>query len=153
MVRITRLAGVLAAIVVLTACGAPLPSASPTDDNALECTLIGCESQVVFEIDYDIMPGSEYAVEACVDGECERAQIRVSDRGVGRVANLTASADDVVALVLHGDDYSGSHAVALTVESPDQGTIIVEEEVEFERTQPNGPRCEPVCWIATIPRL
>jgi hypothetical protein len=152
MVRITGLAGVPAAIVLLTACGAPLPPASPTDDN-LMCTLIGCESQVIFEIDYDIRPGSEYAVEACVDGECERAQIRVSDRGVGTVANLHVSADDVVALVLHGDDYSGSHAVALTVESPDQGTIIVEEEVEFERTQPNGPRCEPVCWIATIPRL
>jgi len=151
MVRITRRAGVLAAIVLLTACGAPLPSDSPTDE--ILCTLIGCESQVVFEIDYDIMSGSEYAVEACVDGECERAQIRVSDRGVGKVANLIASADDVVALVLQGDDYSGSHAVALTVESPEQGTIIVEEEVEFERTQPNGPRCEPVCWIATIPRL
>jgi hypothetical protein len=88
MARIAQRAAVLAASVVLTACGSLLPSTSSTDD-VRECPLIGCESQITFALDY----------------------------------NLPA------------------------------GTIMVGEDVEFERTQPNGPGCEPVCWIATIPIL
>ena len=139
---------------MLTACGSLMPSDSPTEHLGA-CTLIGCESQVIIEIDYDLRPGREYSVEACVGGECERALIRVPrGNGVATIGNLVVSpVDDVVTLLLHGDDYSGSHAVSLLVESSVQGSILVEEEVEFERTQPNGPGCEPVCWIATVPRI
>jgi hypothetical protein len=33
------------------------------------------------------------------------------------------------------------------------GEVIAEfdGEAEFEQTQPNGPGCEPVCWLAAIP--
>lgn len=154
MARIARCAAVLAVSTVVAACGFVLPFTSPTDE-VHECPLIGCDSQVVFEIDYDLRPGGEYLVEACVEADCERARIRVpSGQGGRTVGDLVLSAiDDVVVFVLHGEDYSGSHAVSLTVESPDQGTITVEEEIEFERTQPNGPECEPVCWSATIQRI
>jgi len=128
-----------------------MPTPLPPSDG-VECTLIGCESQVRFEFDVDIAAGSTYRLEACIDGGCEEAEVRVPPGGAGLVGSFFVSPiDDVIVLNLHGGDFSGSRAVTLLVELPDGGTILVEEEVEFERSQPNGPLCEPVCWTATIP--
>lgn len=133
---------------LLSACGLFMPTPLP-----LVCTAMGCESQVLFELDVDIAPGTSYSVQACVDAQCEDAEIRVPAGGgaIGTVGNIVVSPiDNVIAFRLHGADYSGSHAVTLNLELPDGGTVLVEQDVEFERSQPNGPRCEPVCWTATI---
>ena len=142
--------------VLLVSCEALLPITPSPNGDAVACTLIGCDSQVIFELDTDIESGITYDVTACVDGACEEARVEVppvNDGAVpaGQTDNIVISPDDdVVAYVLHGNDFSGSHIVSLSLDAPGLPSVRVEESVEFERSQPNGPRCEPVCWTATV---
>ena len=124
----------------------------------MACTLIGCESQVVFEVGgvTDIMSGATYEVEACIDGACESATVDIPPAqgqamgaGVGGELMLDP-AQDVVVLRLSAGDYSGMHTVSLALTGPDGQRVEVESDTEFERAQPNGPGCEPICWQATV---
>ena len=117
-----------------------------------ECTLIGCESQITFNLPVDLEPGQRYELEACVDGDCNSATLTLSDRGFGTSGPFVIpAAGNAVNVLLLGDDYSGLHQVSLTVIGPGgQVARIADEAVEFERVQPNGPGCEPVCWQATV---
>jgi hypothetical protein len=142
--------------VLLVGCETLLPITPSPNGGAVACTLIGCDSQVIFELDTDIESGVTYDFTACVDGACEEARVEVppvNDGAVpaGQTDNIVISPDaDVVAYVLHGNDFSGSHIVSLSLDAPGLPSVRVDESVEFERSQPNGPRCEPVCWTATI---
>ena len=156
VMRRLKVIAVIAFALLLVGCEALLPiTPSPTSD-AVACTLIGCDSQVIFELDTDLQSGVTYDVTACVDGACEEAQVDVppvNDGAVpaGQTDKIVISPDDdVVVYVLHGNDFSGSHIVSLSLDAPDLPSVRVEESVEFERSQPNGPRCEPVCWTATV---
>jgi hypothetical protein len=51
---------------------------------------------------------------------------------------------------LQGEDYGGAHEVSLTLAGTDGLTVDVDATAEFERGQPNGPGCEPICWQATV---
>lgn len=151
MRRTGPLAG-LALGVILAACVAP-----PVPDGpVLACTLIGCESQVVFEVGTDIVSGETYEVEACIDGLCESATVAVPPaQGQAMGAGLSGSLmldpqQDLVTLRLAGADYSGRHTVSLTLAGPDGQLTEMAAETEFERSQPNGPGCEPVCWQAIV---
>jgi hypothetical protein len=142
----------LALGIMLAACVAP-----PVPDGpVMACTLIGCESQVVFEIGTDIVSGTTYEVEACIDGLCESATVAVPPAqgqamGAGVSGSLTLDPQqDLVTFRLSGDDYSGMHAVSLTLAGPDGQLTEMAAETEFERSQPNGPGCEPVCWQALV---
>ena len=140
-----RLIGSLLISVTLTACDAlGVPGIVP-----VECTLIGCDSQVTFELSRGIGRGATYDVEACVDGRCTSARIEVSPDGFGSSGELTIDGDRVV-LVLPEGEYAGVHAVSLSLRAEGHDPIEVEAVTEFERLQPNGPRCEPTCWQAMI---
>jgi hypothetical protein len=117
----------------------------------VECTLIGCDSQVVFEIPANLEASRTYDVEACIDQGCETVTLEIPPQGVGLAGPfLIDAATDVVTLRLPEGDYSGTHAVSLTLGSADFEPIEIEAETEFERGQPNGPDCPPVCWRAII---
>ena len=115
------------------------------------CTLIGCDSQVLFELDADLVAGAVYEVETCIDRACERAEIQMPAPGVGSAGALTIDPfADSVAVLLPEGDYAGMHTVALTISGTLLGRIEIETEIQFERTQPNGPNCPPVCWQAIV---
>ncbi|MCA1587555.1 MAG: hypothetical protein LC744_02465, partial [Chloroflexi bacterium] len=64
---------------------------------------------------------------------------------------FTLDADrDTVTLRLLGHDYSGSHTVLLSVIGEGGPVAEVKAETDFERSQPNGPGCQPVCWQARV---
>jgi hypothetical protein len=121
------------------------------------CTGIGCESSVTFVLSADLSAEVGYDVEACLDALCDRQTLRVAmthaGPSVGAFAGrlwLDQMTDDV-SLTLPEGTYDGRYEVRLLVRD-EAGDIIadVEAETAFERQQPNGPRCEPVCWNARI---
>ena len=117
----------------------------------MACTAIGCDSQLEFVLSADLVRGATYDVEACIAGDCTSASIEVPASGFAIEGPFSVDADrDALALRLLGDDYSGSHTVSLTVTRDGGGVADVTTDVEFERQQPNGPGCEPVCWFASV---
>lgn len=120
------------------------------------CTAIGCESAVTIVADEDLMTGAEYVVEVCVDGRCERESLTVAEGGgaVGASSGgITIGTDvDTITYAVGDGDWSGVHRVTATVRDAATGEVLVDvgQQVEFERSQPNGPGCEPICWFAEI---
>ena len=124
------------------------------------CTEIGCSSQVSFRLAADLRAGVSYTVEACADDLCHSETLTVSDdRSAGVAASVGAEGlrldtdRDVITLQLPGDsDWSGTHAVSLRVVGGDGGTVtdVTQDDVGFERSQPNGPGCPPICWSADV---
>ena len=141
-------------LLILAACLAPpvpVVPVDPPEGPPLACTLIGCESQIRFDLSGDLVRGEAYDIEACVDGDCTSETVQIPDSGFVIVGAFTLDADrDTVTLRLVGDDYSGMRTVSLSVVGETGPVAEVERETEFERSQPNGPGCEPVCWQATV---
>ena len=125
------------------------------DPRPPECTAIGCQSAVTIVAGVDLTNGTPYAVEVCVDGRCEDATLTVVEGGgaIGASSGaitLDTSADSI-GFALGDGDWSGIHRVTATVRDASGEVLVdVDEEVEFERSQPNGPGCEPICWFAEI---
>lgn len=158
MMTMTRTALGIAAVALLTGCnmllvGSPLPT--PTDDVQV-CTLIGCESQVVFELDRDLASGASYQVRACIDDRCEEATVDVPPAQGAAVPAGSAGPfvldpqHDTVAFLLGEGDFNGTHTVSLTVGDGSGEPVELAGDVEFEHLQPNGEGCEPICWQATL---
>ena len=116
---------------------------------AMECPAMGCDSQVVFELQRNLDPGETYDVEACVDDRCFTAEVTVSEHGFAMRNELVLDGDQVV-LVLPAGDYRGTRRVSLALRGPRGESTDIETETEFARVQPNGEQCEPTCWQATI---
>ena len=145
----------IAAALLLVACDAlgvpPLGQPRP-------CTGIGCESGVRFNLDVDLVAEVAYEVTACVDDICDEGILEVPPpadgpfTGTSDGALSVATDTDSIFYSLGSLDASGRHRVSVTVRS-ESGDMLAEfdGEAEFERTQPNGPGCEPVCWLAAIP--
>ena len=158
MMTMTRTALGIAAVALLTGCNVLLVgSASPTPNTDMPvCTLIGCESQMVFELDGDLASGASYQVEACIDDRCEEATVDVPPAQAGAVPAGSAGAfvldpqNDVVVFLLGEGDFRGTHAVSLSVDDGSGEPVDLEGDVEFEHLQPNGAGCEPICWHATL---
>jgi hypothetical protein len=118
------------------------------------CTDAGCESGVLFTLDRNLVLEAEYRVEACVDDRCVEGVLQVGggeDGADGPLALTIGAYEDTVLYRLGESPVRGSHDVSLTVHGKD-GELLVDWEgtAEFERTQPNGPLCEPTCWLAEI---
>ena len=130
-------------------------SATPTQDLRV-CTLIGCESQVVFELDIDLASGTTYELRACIDDRCEQASVAIPPTDGAAVPAgsegpfVLDPQNDVVAFLIGEGDFPGTHAVSLTLDDGSRNTRGLEGDVEFERLQPNGEGCEPICWQATV---
>ena len=140
------LAGAIA-VTIVTGCGAvPVPPSA-----RVICTLIGCDSHVRFGLVVDLKPGETYDIEACVDGNCVAEMVRVRQRGDGtREPFVVDARTDTVVFVLPAGDYSGTHTVSLAVRGADLEPIQIQADTEFERSQPNGADCPPVCWQAIV---
>ena len=123
------------------------------------CTVIGCDSQVVFWTDADLQATVAYEGEACVDDVCESATLQVPEDRVAdgvvpsiEVGSLGLETDrDVVYFGLPDRDWSGAHQFSVVI-SDAAGAILADmsQPGRFERMQPNGPDCPPVCWMADI---
>ncbi|HEX9890160.1 MAG TPA: hypothetical protein VGA69_11815 [Nitriliruptorales bacterium] len=154
---------VLTAVLVVLAVGASgcdrlrgLPDGQPR-----ACTLIGCENALTFQLtDVDLRAGVTYDVEVCVDDSCTRADVVVPPAGDGapvgaRVGQLYVDpeSDQIQRLGQLGleGDLSGVHEVSLEVRD-EAGELLVATrgETGFERSEPNGEGCPPVCWAATV---
>ena len=119
------------------------------------CTVAGCESGVGFTLDRDLVTGTEYRVLACADDRCAEGTLHVgpdSDGTDGPLA-LVVGTDvaDSIFYRLDGSELASEHHVSVTVHA-DDGELLVEWEgsAEFVRTQPNGPLCQPTCWLAEV---
>jgi len=139
----------------LTASGCNWVDDAP-DDGPI-CTLIGCESHVRFELTaLDLEPGSTYDVEVCLDDRCESATVDIPglDAGPGAAGGdgsiILDPTGDTIVLVLPDGDYGGRHAASLRLVGPDGENVELDGPIEFERLQPNGPDCAPVCWQAVV---
>jgi hypothetical protein len=146
-----RSLGTVALLLMLAGCELLGPQPSPH-----ACTAIGCDNQLRMVVAEDLQPDIEYEIELCVGERCAESTISVPQGGgaLGAAdgAITLETEPDAVTFRLPEDDWSGQHRVTATVRDAASGEVLVEvdEEVEFERSQPNGPGCPPICWFAEI---
>lgn len=118
------------------------------------CTDAGCESGVLFTLDRNLVLDTVYRVEVCVEDRCVEGDLQVgsgADGTDGPLSLVIGAFEDSVFYRLGERQVRGTHDVSLTVHAAD-GELLVEWEgtAEFNRTQPNGPFCEPTCWLAEV---
>ena len=140
-------------LIGLIACGregGPQGKAGPPTQ---ACTEIGCDSRITFDLSQDLVEGRTYRVEACVDDLCDTQTLEVPPGHGGAASGSleVTTEDDTISLRLPDKDWSGAHRATLNVQD-EAGRVVArtEKSVGFERTQPNGPGCPPVCWQARI---
>jgi len=144
-----RLVAALTTLALLAGCGLVDPAPK-------YCTQIGCESAVTFLLPVDLEVNVAYEVEACVDELCERATLAVPLPEDGPFTGVTVDAitlqtdTDSITLSLGAREMAGDHRARVTVWIDDEAVAEADEDVPFERDQPNGPGCEPVCWFAEL---
>ena len=135
--------------------GASLVWAVSPSGQSRDCSEVGCSSQVSFRLSTDLRAGVAYTVNACAEDDCRSQTLTVPDDGpvgTGGEGLWLDSDSDVITLELAtGTDWEGIHAVSLRVVTED-GEVAADMtgDVDFERTQPNGPDCPPVCWLAEL---
>jgi len=141
---------------VLAACDAFSMLPWGTQSSPHLCTLIGCDSAVIFQVPVDLEVDIAYDVEACVDDVCERQVLRVPLPADGPFTGTTQGSislfidTDTITYTLGDRELPGDHHARLTVRRDGDPIVEDETDVQFARTQPNGPGCEPVCWIAEV---
>jgi hypothetical protein len=116
------------------------------------CTAEGCESGVLFTLD-GLGFDTQYRVRACVDDRCVDGALQVggSADGTDGALSLVIGVHSDTVFYRMDQHLAGTRSASLTVRAAD-GELLAEWEgtVEFVRTQPNGPFCEPTCWLAEI---
>ncbi|MGH8936044.1 MAG: hypothetical protein ACRDXD_07240 [Acidimicrobiia bacterium] len=139
---------VTSAAVLLTSCRGPLPE----NTLPMACTQIGCESTVEFELPDSIREDRSYEIEACADTFCRSETVDIPRGFTGRQLGELSVELERILLILPEADYAGRHRVSLVVRDAESGEVLAqaEHDVEFERRQPNGPNCPPVCWFARV---
>ena len=146
-----KLVYVLAAVLL----GAALVWAVSPTGQSRDCSEVGCSSQVSFQLAAELRAGVAYNVEACADDDCRSQTLTVPDDGpvgTGGEGLWLDTNDDVITLELPSDtNWEGTHAVSLRVVTEDGEEVVdMAGETDFERMQPNGPDCPPVCWLAEV---
>lgn len=120
------------------------------------CTLIGCESGVNFDLTDPLEPGQEFHASACVGDICREASGTVPERGCTTESDLAVcgpqSGGTDVHLSLPSGTYDETYDVRFELISGSGETLAeADVSVDFQRSQPNGPNCGPVCWGASVP--
>lgn len=120
------------------------------------CTLIGCESGVSFDLDEPLPPGQEFHVSACVGDVCREMSGTVPERGCTTQSDLMVcgpqSGGTDVHLTLPSGTYDQVYEVHLDLTTGSGETLAeANGSVDFQRSQPNGPNCGPICWSASVP--
>ena len=136
------------AVILLPGCGLLPGGAGPP----VACTEIGCESGVEFELAQSLEEDHSYEIEACADSFCRSETVDIPTAFTGRRMGELDVGLDRVLLILPQGDYAGRHRVSLVLRDAESGEVLAqtERDVEFERLQPNGPDCPPVCWFARV---
>ena len=104
------------------------------------CSLIGCESAIDMSLSDDLPPGV-YGLEACVDEEtCTTTTFEI-----------TGQSNYEVYVSFDEAEFAQDAMVVVTV-TDSAGSVAAGRrgEVTFERSQPNGWLCPPICWWARM---
>ena len=112
----------------------------------------GCESMIVVELSAPPLIGDELDAEVCVDGACRSAGFVVEPHGEAGQQTRDAAASQIFAVLPDDADFDGVHDVRISVRNRSTGEVLLEHRAEttFDRHEPNGPRCPPVCWMAKV---
>lgn len=113
------------------------------------CTEIGCEHEAVVTFPPALVDGPYDLV---LRGEAETATARCADPGAPETADNPAGLScDLSGFTLTGHPLANVRAVFVTVvRVEDDETLVDDVEVRLDAVgmeQPNGPDCEPVCFI------
>lgn len=151
-----RICLALTVLLAITACGVTEQELG----GDVRCTLRGCESQVSVTLPDLGLGGKAGVVKAtmCFDDVCDtqRQTFERSGASFGRQGSdveVSAFENDLVAtLHLPGGNYDATteHRVTLKVSVDGAKPVTLARAVRLNRTQPNGPECDPVCWQAAI---
>ena len=124
------------------------------------CTLIGCNSQVTFEVTGAGLHGKAGTVrlKACFDDVCHTSRTTVKANGAsfgkGSDKLSVGPVDDRLAghLLLPDGDYDETtvHRFTLEVRIGDGEPVRLERDVQLTRSAPNGEDCGPICWQAKV---
>ncbi len=123
------------------------------------CTEAGCGSGMTFHVTSELKEGQPYLVEACVNEMCRSGTLEVAEDREPAALPVTEvgglgldTGANTIYLTLPADrDWNGTHATTLTVRTADGRLLIGEDgESTMTRIQPNGPNCEPTCWIGEV---
>ena len=120
------------------------------------CSVEGCANAIHFRPQVDLERNVAYDVEACMDGDCNRATLNV-DGPLTQTGAMGGSLtlwedDDRVELAIGDGDFSGRHDVSFSILDA-SGTVIAEfnDSIELTRSEPNGGwPCGPTCWAAEV---
>ena len=120
------------------------------------CSVEGCANAIHFQSQVDLERNVAYDVEACLDGDCNRATLNVDGPltqtgAMGGSLPLWEDADRVE-LAIGDGDFSGMHDVSFSIRGS-SGTVIAEfnDSIELTRSEPNGGwPCAPTCWSAEV---
>ncbi len=121
--------------------------------SACACTQIGCDNRVEFHLARDLVAGSAYDVEACVDDDCGRATLTVAteaDLMTGADGLQAWVDDDRIVLKLEQSDLAEARDVSLVVRDADQVVAEFAGTASFSKSTPNGVLCGPTCWHSVI---
>lgn len=121
------------------------------------CTEIGCSPEVVLAISQVEAIKRAVQISFCVDSDCRSAVAQPEGSGyvVEGDAPLSISAGGGAPLQVsfplgEAVDPDVPHRVRATVTVGGRVVASVDEDVELERFEPNGPGCPPVCWRAVL---
>ncbi len=114
---------------------------------------------MTFRLTSELQEGHSYLVEACVDDYCRSQTLEVSpDREpaalpvteVG-VLGIDTGANTVYLTLPADRDWRGTRSTVLTVRTTDDRTVVNHAaESIMTRVQPNGPSCDPTCWVGEV---
>ena len=124
------------------------------------CSLVGCTSAVAVEIDRTGLPAGAFKFAVCVGTQChggtapETAGARAvcgddATRPMSAVCLSTGGLERVLVdfqkSIIPGADNSLTVTVRVLTMS---GSVLREHTISAipERSQPNGPRCDPICY-------
>ena len=152
-------------VAVVAACGGGAASEStPATTAPMICTEIGCNSGLRVELSgVDLVADSTYLVDVCIGDECVEVEV-----GPGHDGQITPGADpdtleggsllvdyegDAIDLMVGFAEFDPIETVSFSITDVATGEVLASadgREVPFERNQPNGPGCPPVCFFGRL---
>lgn len=160
VVLVTAILGLVAACAGGGTTSDPTPATTPP----VACTEIGCNSGLQVDLaTVDLVADAAYLVELCIGSDCVEVEA-----GPGHTGEITPGADlgtleggsmivdreaDIIQLMVGFAEFDSVETVSFSITDVATGEVLAVtdgEEVPFERHQPNGPGCPPVCFFGRL---
>jgi hypothetical protein len=117
-----------------------LPAATSQADEPKICTLIGCESGVTVDLrPYRADHSYIRRVVVCVERRCEKRRWKADEPGV-----------EFVQVRVKGDRERTVKVKVVMYDGRGRKRFRKVGSAFLRRNQPNGPECEPVCFVASM---